>query len=148
MPDQHYTKNHHQITFIQKHILSLGNPGPVKNNKYNPKLRNVKKLCRVLHGTTLLREDPKGLIVNLSSKTFSVYEFKLLNKDSTSVRHLECIVIMNSRTISNSFQEKYNFVDHTDTTTSKNREFKPETDKTWEPKSHCKNISRCFGKRS
>ena len=78
------------------------------------------------------------MIVNPSSKTFSVYEFKLLNK---GLNFCPTPAIYSNNEFTNDFKQfsrkikhKAHFGDHTDTTTSENREFKPETDKTWEPK--------------
>ena len=39
-----------------------------------------KKLRRAVQSTNLLQDDPEGLIINLSSKSFTVYDFKFLNK--------------------------------------------------------------------
>ena len=77
------------------------------------------------------------MIINLSSKSFTVYDFKLLNK---GLNFCPTPGIYNSREFDHDLKQfnrkiklKAHFGTETNNTGNVNQNFKPETDKTWEP---------------
>ena len=97
----------------------------------------LKKLRRAVQSTKLLQDDPEGLIINLSSKSFTVYDFKFLNK---GLNFCPTPGLYNSREFANDIKHfsrkiklKAHFGTQTNTSKNENEDFKPETDKTWEP---------------
>ena len=77
------------------------------------------------------------MIINLSSKSFTVYDFKFLNK---GLNFCPTPGLYNSREFANDIKHfsrkrklKAHFGTQTNTSKNENEDFKPETDKTWEP---------------
>ena len=96
-----------------------------------------KKLRRAVQSTKLLQDDTEGLIINLSSKSFTVYDFKFLNK---GLNFCPTQGLYNSREFANDIKHfsrkiklKAHFGTQTNTSENENEDFKPETDKTWGP---------------
>ena len=85
----------------------------------------------------MLHDDPEGLIINLSSKYFSVYDFKVLNKglNFCPTPGLYNITEFNNdfKNFSRKIKLKSHFGTSNMTTNETNDDFKPDTDKTWEP---------------
>ena len=77
------------------------------------------------------------MIINLSSKSFTVYDFKFLSK---GLNFCPTPGLYNSREFANDIKHfsrkiklKAHFGTQTNTSKNENEDFKPETDKTWEP---------------
>ena len=85
----------------------------------------LKKLRRAVQSTKLLQDDPEGLVINLSNKglnfcpTPGLYNSREFAND---IKHF-----------SRKLKLKAHFGAQTNTSKSENEDFKPETDKTWEP---------------
>ena len=94
-------------------------------------------LKTVVQSTRLLQDDPDGLIINLFGKSFTVYDFKFLNK---GLNFCPTPGLYNSREFANDMNHfsrklklKAHFATQTSTSKNENKDFKPETNKTWEP---------------